>query len=66
MSQELRKVFETFLKDFKKTYNDKILSILSDLSYSINVSTSFKRHTLFCNGYIKALKDVERIVKRFK
>lgn len=66
MSQELRKIFETFLKDFKKTYNDKILLVVSDLRY--NMFMVYKKHkdSMFMKGYIEALKDVEKVVKRFK
>ncbi len=64
MSQELRKVFETFLKDFKESYNNKILLVLDDLRF--HASRLCYKKTSHYRGYKEALKDVEKVVKKFK
>lgn len=64
MSKELRKVFETFLKEFKGVYNRKILLIISDLKY--HASGLYHANTPHYKGYKKALKDMEQIIKRMK
>ncbi len=64
MSRELRNVFESFLKEFKETYNRKILQIIDDLHSA--VSKLYKKKDLFWQGYEKALKDMETAFKRVR
>lgn len=64
MSQELRKIFESFLKKFKKAYNVRTLRIISDLHSAI--SKLYKKDDLFWQGYEKALKDMKKAIGMIK
>jgi len=64
MTQTLRQIFEKFLKEFKESYNRKILEIINDLH--IAISKLYNKSDLYWQGYEKALKDMKKAIGMVK
>jgi hypothetical protein len=61
MTQELRKVFEKFLSDFKATYDQRFYRIIKDLKAV--KGQLYKPSDLFWQGYVEALDDMKKALR---